>query len=404
MSRRSLAPLLALVLLPFVAAPAEATAVPPEQGRDAPRYTFIAAPDFLNQDVGDVRRLPTWRPGLPNSWTPELQQGIDRFLDEIEARDPGAVLVAGDLVEGHWGRDDERTGLFGPTRTERQKVRALRRAADFYYGIYARRFTQRGLTLHAAVGDHDIGDNPWGSVTAWSRFKRRNLGVFKDEFAQHFTRTHGRPKYRNRPVGSPWADTAYATRLDKEVLLVTLDEFHRTRRNVRFEVVGAQLRWLRATLKQARRDGIEWVIVQGHNPILWPVRSRFSSDGHMIGGARSRLWRTMARYGADLYLNGEVHDTTLRRNRGLTQISTGGLVYNGQATYLTAEVYGGRLDLEVHEFLGDAPPSPLLWQTSGPRTRSLPEYPTTSTVVGSVTIRSDGRAVRQTGKLVEYRR
>src|SRR6478736_1760254 len=135
MSRKPLAVVLAVVAAILPLAPARSgTAPEPAAGRPAPLYTFVAAPDFLNQDVGDVRRLPTWRPGLSNSWTPELQESIDRFLDEIAARDPGSVLVAGDLAEGHWGRDAQHTGIFGPTGTERQRVRALRRAADFYYG------------------------------------------------------------------------------------------------------------------------------------------------------------------------------------------------------------------------------------------------------------------------------
>ena len=406
MSRRSLATplvvLVALALVPVATAPAGGIAAPAEERADRPLYTFVAAPDFLNQDVGDVRKLPTWRPGLPNSWTPELQASIDRFLDEIAARDPGSVLVAGDLVEGHWGRDSEGTGIFGPTRTRQQKIRALRRAADFYYDAYERRFASRGLTLHAALGDHEIGDNPWAGGRAARRFKQRHVDVAKQEFARHFTQVHGRPRYRDRPVGSPWEDTAYAVRLAPEVLLVTVDEFHRTRHDVRFEVVGQQLAWLRSTLRKARRDGVRWVVVQGHNPVLWPVRSRRSSRGHLLGGARSPFWRTLARFDVDLYLSGEVHDTSMRRARGVTQVATGGLLYAGNATYLAVQVHARRLELDVRELSGTIDRE-LLWQTSGPRTYRNTTYDAGSRSVGRMTLRADGRAVRATGKLVEYR-
>lgn len=391
---RRLFPLVAAALATVVLAsgPAETATAPAPR---ATTYRFVAAPDFLNQDVGDVRRLRTWHRGLPNSWTPELQQSIDRFLDEIAAQDPASVLVPGDLVEGHWGRDDRHTRIFGPTHTERQRVRALRRAADFYFGTYASRFRARGLTLHAAVGDHDIGDNDWNNRTAYTRFKRRHLGAFKHAFVEHFTRG-----YRDRPAGTP---TAYATRLAPDVLLVSLDEFHRVRGDVRLEVVGAQLRWLERTLARARRQHVRWVIVQGHNPVITPVRNRSSSNGHIRGGASSPLWRVMTRYGVDLYLCGEVHDTTLRRQGGLTQLSTGGLLYTGHATYLLADVHDDRIDLDVREFSGDTG-GPLLWQTSGPRTRSRTTYASGSASVGTMSLLANGRAVGQTGKLRTYRR
>ena len=50
--------------------------------------------------------------------------------------------MAGDLVEGRWGRDDARTGVFGPVRTPSQRLRAWRRAADVYYPAWRERFDQ----------------------------------------------------------------------------------------------------------------------------------------------------------------------------------------------------------------------------------------------------------------------
>lgn len=390
----------ALVAAGAGGAPASAGPVPEEGGRSA--YVFVAAPDFLNQDVADARTLPTWRPGLPNSWTPELEGAIDTFLDEVASHDPRAVLVAGDLVGGRWGRDDLDTGLFGPTDTPRQRSAALERAADFYFGAYRERFTERGLRLFAGLGDHDVGDNPW-SGSPLAAFKRRHVDEYKAAFAEHFTLRQGKARYRDRPVGSAAEDTAYAVRLAPELLLVTVDQFHRTRHDVRFEVVGKQLRWLRDTLREARRDGVRWIVVQGHNPVLWPVRSRSSSDGHLRGGARSPFWRTLARFDVDLYLAGEVHDTSRRRARGVTQVSTGGLLYTGNATYLTATVHRDRMVLDVRELVGSRG-GPLLWQTSGPRTRSAPEYAGGSVSAGRMVLHGDGHITGARGKLREYRR
>jgi 3',5'-cyclic AMP phosphodiesterase CpdA len=370
----------------------------------APDYEFVAAPDFLNQDVGDLRTLPSWHRGDPNSWTPKLQQGISRFLDEIEALDPDSVLVPGDLVEGHWGRDADHTGIFGPVRTDSEKKQAIRRAANFYYSTYKHRFDVRGLTLHAALGDHDIGDNDWDNRSRATRFKRSQIGLFKEMFARYFTRTpSGKPRYADRPVGTIWANTAYAVHLTPDVLLVSLDEFNRRDGDVHLEVQGGQLRWLRQTLKQARADGVPWVIVQGHNPILMPVRERSTSGGHIEGGRRSALWRTMARFGVDVYLNGEVHDTTMRQADGITQISAGGLLYTGNASYLVAKIYDDRIEFDARRIAGDRGLGPDLWQTTGPRTRARPEFGDAPSIsIGSMTLTADGRAVNQVGQLQAY--
>ncbi|WP_028637233.1 metallophosphoesterase family protein [Nocardioides sp. URHA0032] len=376
---------------------------PPAGADMTPNYEFVAAPDFLNQDVGDVRKLPTWKPGDPNSWTPQLQHYIDAFLDDIAATHPGSVLVAGDLVEGRWGRDYGDTGLFGPVDTDAERAAAVRRAARFYYAAYVKRFEERGLTVHAALGDHDIGDNPWDDTSPWTSFKRHHVALFKRMFARYLTRKpSGEPRYSDRPFRTSFAHTSYATHLSPDVLLVSLDEFHRRDGNVHLEVTGGQLAWLRHTLERAREQHVPWVIVQGHNPVLYPVREVSSSGGHIEGGEDSPLWRTMARYGVDLYINGEVHATTMRQADGLTQVSTGGLLYRGQATYMLARVYDDRIDLDVRQLPGTEAGAKL-WQTTGLRTRAGTEWQGGPSIsIGSMTLTSDDRPVNQVGLLQEY--
>ncbi|HEY0949435.1 metallophosphoesterase family protein [Nocardioides sp.] len=372
----------------------------PGRAADDPLYTFVAAPDFLNQDVADVRGRAGWHEGDPNSWTPQLQSSIDTFLDEVAAQQPQSVLVTGDLVEGHWFDDVAETGIFGPADSARDRAAMLKRAANFYQRVNLQRFTDRGLVLHAAVGDHDIGDNPWRKA-----FKRRNVPVLKHVFGKHYTRTpQGEERYANHPEGSEWDETAYAVKLSPDVLLVTLDVFHLGQDNVYAEVVGAQLRWLRDTLAKAQAEQTKWIIVQGHTPIATPVRTRSSSGMSVAQGTSSRLWKVMARYRVDLYLAGEVHNTTMRQADGITQISTGGLLYAGQATYLTAEVYADRIEFEVREFdhVAEGPTTDLLWQlgtydTVGNR-RLLPG----SHSAGTLTLAADGSVTSATGKLAPY--
>ncbi len=372
-----------------------------EVGGDEPDFTFVAAPDFLNQDVGDMRSLPTWRPGDPNSWTPQLQSSIDTFLDEVADQDPQAVLVPGDLVEGHWTKDVDRTGIFGPSGTTRHKVQMVRRAGNFYDSVYRQRFADRDLDLYAAVGDHDIGDNPWDGRK--QAFKREHVGLSKQLFGKWFTRdSHGRHRFPDRPRNSPWEDTAYATHLSPSVLLVTVDVFHQTAKGVRCEVVGKQLTWLRQVLRHAETRGTPWVIVQGHTPVLEPVRYRSSSNLGLVGGARSPFWRTLEAHGADMYLAGEVHDTSVRHRGGVTQVSTGGLLYKAEATYLLGRAYADRMALEVRELDGEQTGERgKLWQLGAYRTNGSRELtPGSSHTVGTLTIMRDGELRDETGKMV----
>ena len=80
--------------------------------------------------------------------------------------------------------------------------------------------------------------------------------------------------------------------------------------------------WRRCCAK-AQSDGVQWTIVQGHVPILEPVRSRGSSDLRYPGGTSSALWKMFEKYGVDLYLAGEVHDTTASTSDGIVQLAHG---------------------------------------------------------------------------------
>ena len=119
------------------------------------------------------------------------------MLDDWEATDPDGVLIAGDLVEGHWGTDDLKTGNFGPVGSLPQQLAALHRAADTYYPQYLKRFAQHDLPLFPAVGDHEYGDNPWPAS------KRARIRAFREEFADHFTRTQPREAEVHRPPQRP---------------------------------------------------------------------------------------------------------------------------------------------------------------------------------------------------------
>ncbi len=369
----------------------------------APDYRFLSSPDFLNTDVADLTGLPTWRRGLPEGTSADHEAALSVVLDTWVAEQPQDVLVAGDLVEGHWGMDTDGTGLFGPVRTERQQRRAVTRAAHSYYPAWLERFADHGLPVpHTAVGDHELGDDPWRAASRdRPGFKWRALERFRRLYADALVAPHG---YASHPADGQARRTAYATRPSPEVQLVTLDVFTRTRSGVRARIDAAQLAWLRRTLARAERDAVDWVVVQGHTPVLGPVRQVASSGLMYDGGRGSALWRTLVAHDVDLYLAGEVHDVTAVRDRGVTQVSHGGLFGWGGTSYLVGEVRGDELSLVARRFEASYDATERLWVTD-PR-KSPPArltYRPDPPVVGTMRLTAAGRVLGRTGLLEPYR-
>jgi len=401
-----------IALLPAVAAVAATMSAPSPTRAQAPAkvvtYTFVSSPDFLNTDVGNVTLTAGYQAGSPNSINRSYRDALDFVMDAFAAEHPQDVLVAGDLVQGHWGKDTLATGTFGRVNTESSRRTAVMNAARVYYRQWMARFAARGLDVHAAIGDHELGDNPWRSWRNWyPGFKHRNLGLFKGQFHRYVIA----PKdYRSHPAG-PAAGTAYATYLDPEVLLVSVDVFDKTLKNVTIGIDPQQRDWLDSTLARARARGVDWIIVQGHTPVLGPVRVHASSGLMVAGGARSSLWRTMARYGVDLYLCGEVHATTAIHGAatGITQISHGGLFSFGLTTYLTGRVYadGARMDLTVidFDFTSSLATDPRrLWQTDLHHARPpIAIAYSNPHVVGTMTLTRHNRVLSRDGMLAVYR-
>ena len=318
-----------------------ASAVPTAAQTEAPVVTLVAIPDFVNCDIADLRALPGWDPGMANGTSRSWRRALAHVLDQVQRESPDAVLVAGDLVDGRWGEDPDGSGLFGPVGSERERRAAIAAAADVYYPAWSRRFARRDLPVFPAVGDHEIGDNPWPVGS----FDYRAVPVFRRAFADAFTRQpDGHPRFLVRPRHTPQAGTAYAVRLAPDVLLVTLDVFRRTSTGVVASVSGGQLRWLDRVLGAARRDGVRWLVVQGHVPVL-PTRAFYSSGDLVVGGRESPLWRTLVRHRVDLYIAGEVHVVSARRADGVLQVTGGTLVSHGRSSYLRVRVSRHRLEL-----------------------------------------------------------
>lgn len=368
-------------------------------------YRFVSHPDFLNQDVGDVTRSPFWRQGMPRGTNASYEDSLDHVIGQMLRHDPQALLVAGDMVEGAWGQDVTGAGVFGPTGTVEQRRRAVREAAKVYLKQWHQRFAARGLPVLPALGDHEVGDDPWRPTgnpeqDAWLAFKSRHLWLWKDVAARWLyadvraaeARSGGdlrRVGAVSRPPRGQARHTAYATRLSADLLLASVDVFGpRPGGGVRIRLDDDQRRWLSGVLRRAKKQRVPWVVVQGHTPVMGPVRTRFSSGLTYDG---SDLLGLLRRHDVDVYLTGEVHDHTVTRRRGLVQVAHGGLFYRGESSYVVGQATRDRLLLETR-YLDGRPRwgTGKLWSTEGGNGPRRVTYDRPSRVVGAYVLERRG--------------
>ncbi len=378
-----------------------------------PFFRLLSSPDFTNVDIADLRESPwaTWSRGQPNSWNASHRRFLARLVNDWKAFAPDGVAVAGDLVNGRWILDPDRVHAFGPVDTADHRRNSIRRAAKTYYAAWRARFVDAGLRVFPGIGDHDLGDDPWAGRPLMDE-KRGNASLYRSLFSKMLTRRpDGSWRYADRPVGSPWEGTAYAVRPHPEVELVSLDVFRSVGGDVVNQVAGGQLRWLEDVLARAVSDGVEWIVVQGHVPILGPVRKGPSSELVYTIGRDSALWRLFTKYGVDVYLCGEMHANTAIVTDGIAQITHGGNVGFGT----TAESLGGT-SFVVADFADTGLVLRLyswdrtrgggtLWQMGTNRIRELQEVVDGPVRIGSVVLAKNGPSpsatvivVRRTGQ------
>jgi 3',5'-cyclic AMP phosphodiesterase CpdA len=328
-----------------------------------PVFTFVSMPDFINGDVADLSVLPNWDHGA-NSVNDYWRRAIDRCLGFVGDHRPDAVFLAGDLVEGRWNIDSDHRQLFGPVSqgTDAESIAlcesAIRTAGDVHYSFAADQFASRGLTLYPAIGDHEILDDRAGPLNQrWKPGGRTGgrpdnryhlVPQAKQVWADHFTMPGGVPRFARRPIGSAAESTSYAVSFADQVTLITVDMFTKRPSGVRLGVFEGQLHWLKHEIRRAKRRG-HVVIVQGHIPVMTPTRWIASGRLHVPEGRSSAFYRVLDREGADLFLCGEVHDSTVIQHgrHAPVQISHG-CVFRLAFSYLVGRVYASgktRLDL-----------------------------------------------------------
>ncbi len=302
-------------------------------------WSFVSIPDFLNVDT--VYPEPKWEDAL--SYT----------LNSIKAENPEFVLVPGDQVMGHWDYPEKRLDTGELVEGEE----GVRYWASVYYPAWKKRFMVHGLSVYTAIGDHEVGDNPW---KAGSR-RLRCVPEYKRMFA----------RYMEMPKNGPdhMKGTAFYVK-HKNVLIVSVDVFEEgnsKQGGIAAQVTGKQLDWLSTILE--KNTDVDHVIVMGHTPIVGPVRKRSSSGLMLEKGTDSEFWHVMRKHKVDLYLCGEVHAITCHFKDGIQQVAHGGLYgYNPQVNYLLCTVHQDRIELELKQ-IEIVNSGPKKWQVDRNRPR-----------------------------------
>ena len=283
---------------------------------------FVSFPDFFNFDI-------------PEPW-PKYDAAVDYFLTAVKKEKPNFVLVDGDMVGGHWWDSPE----------------CVESNGMMYYGAWKRRLEKHGLTYYTAIGDHELGDDPW------PKSKRDLIPHFEAVYKQNFDMPQNGPDHKK--------GLAYFVRKG-DLLVVTVETFEVVEDSMRIQVAGQQLEWLQQTLVEHRDAPFK--IVQGHVGLWGDLNSRSSSRLMLEEGKQSAFYKTLVAHGVDAYFAGEFHDVTVLEADGIWQIvhgsSWGRAVVNTQ-DYLVGEVKNNQLHLTLKRLYMEVDGGHI-WNVNKPR-------------------------------------
>ncbi|MFC1596454.1 LamG-like jellyroll fold domain-containing protein [Planctomycetota bacterium] len=289
---------------------------------------------------------------------PEMMEEISASLEMLKADYGGElVMLPGDSNGGHWDTD-KFIKSFNPALTPAESIL---QAGELCYTGMVNAFDEAGYSkLLMAVGDHEVGDNPWPPGTAVSRHQAQ----FREAFAKVFNINpdngefiYDKPigKAASRPLGTKYETTSYAYQY-KNVLFVTVDVFHQEdpdkksgmQGSVTGAVVGKHIKWLDHVLSEARKDSsIKHIFVQSHLPVLQPVRRVNSSGMLMDDEMESDFWKTLRKHKVDIYFAGEVHSNTVTKDpkSDLVQVVTRAKWLNN---FVTVDVTDDVIDITLY--------------------------------------------------------
>jgi hypothetical protein len=235
----------------------------------------------------------------------------------------------------------------------------------------------------------------------------------RQAFARNMVDTQAFPAQVNgadaRPYGTPFEGSSYAYQ-HNNLLVIAVDVYqqddphtniHSLYGTVSTEVSGDHLTWLENLLNAADQDpSIDHVILQGHTPVLGPVRMQTTSGMMMVDRQDSDFWQLLRQHGhrqggkVRLYLCGEVHAITASKDpdSDIIQLVHGDPPWGAGVTYvLVFNILPERIEIEAREFVLSEDGNSLYWQATDP-VSSGPSAVMPSTKAGTLTIDTSGAA------------
>ncbi len=283
---------------------------------------FVSFPDFFNFDI-------------PEPW-PKYDTAVNYFLDQVKAEKPNFVLIDGDLVDGHWWDSPQCIEVNGTV----------------YYSAWVRRMTQHGLKFYTAVGDHELGDDPW------PKNKRELVPYFEEVYRNNLKMPLNGPENKK--------GLAYYIR-EGNLLIITVETFEIVNDSMRISVIGEQLEWFKKILEDNKDT--KFKIVQGHVGIWGKINARSSSKLMLEEGKESEFYKIMAKYGVDAYFAGEFHDVTVLESDGIFQIvhgSSWGREVVDTEDYLVCEIIDNKLNFTLKRIYMEVDGG-YMWNVNKPR-------------------------------------
>ncbi len=410
----------------------------PLSSAEAQTWTFISSPDMFNSDVGDLSGgtdaavaahydasyasnlvqaagWPTASSGK-NGLTADMAATYNQLVQEMVANaggNPEAFLSAGDLLNGRWF-NNATANMFDPGGTTAGK---LDNAADVYFSWYRELFRQNGVdTVIGAIGDHDIGDNNWGTGST----KANHVDTMKAAFGRNMVDPLGLPATWNGVSStapqngvSEYDEGSFAMQVNN-TLFVTVDVFEYdgagTNQHYRYGAVDADvsgtvgdvnshLGWLDAILTAADADPtVDHVILQGHAPALTGVRKQASSGMMMRDRDDGAFWQVLQGHSHDnggkvrMYFAGEVHTATASKDSesDIVQLVHGNPpLGGGSGNYVVFTVDEDSITAELYQFDLQSTSGSTYWQSSKANS-TAPDSMTPGVLTGTLTIDTSG--------------
>ncbi len=291
----------AFATVPKFAFAAQSSASP--ASTDDATFHFTSFPDLFN-----------WNIKYPQ---PGWEKAVDWFLKRMKREGPAFSLIVGDIMDARWWTDADE----------------VRRMTQQYWGGFKKRFEDQGIDVYIAPGDHEYGDD--------QGLRKMHLAPV---FAEQFASILGMP--RNGPAHKKGLAYSFAK---ENLAVISVDTFEDAGNRMSMTVSGKQLEWLKAELQRYRDK--QFVIVQGHVPVVGPVKSKNSSANMLEGGTDTAFWKTMVAHEVDAYFCGEHHRITVTKRDGIWQIVHGAL-WGTQTdlNYLRGSVWPDRLKLELFRY------------------------------------------------------